>query len=267
VADEIALTGNPRFTGWFGAQVGGSAGPWCCKMTNLFYRRILETSEVGDLQSFKTHLARLCEEMGFELFSAIVMEGRPGWPWRSFMVGNAPAAWEASSMDVEDGRRDPFLKRLKRLSVPVIYDESLYLGEQCGDLWEAQIVHGYKTGIGAAVHLNGKHSMISFDRTLRLPSNENKLSRVLADLQLLTVHSHEAALRLLLPQPIGKVSLTDRQLDVLRWIAQGKTAWATAQILGLAERTVNGHLSAIYTKLDAGSQTQAVFNAVKLGLL
>ena len=237
------------------------------KMSQLFYRRILEISEVGDLASFRAQLTRICEEMGFGLFSAIVMEGRPGWPWRSFMLHNAPPAWDAAAMNVEDGRRDPFLRRLKSLSVPCTYDEALYVNEQCGDLWEEQAVYGFKTGIGAAVHLDGKHALIGFDRTERLPSDEASLTRMLADIQLLTVHAHEAIFRLMLPQPVGEVSLTERQRAVLQWIAQGKTAWATGQILGLAERTVNGHLSAIYSKLDAGSQTQAVFNAVKLGLL
>jgi DNA-binding CsgD family transcriptional regulator len=233
-------------------------------MSQTFYRRILEISEIDDLPSFRSQLASIGEEMGFGLYSAIVMEGRPGWPWRSFMVHNASPAWDAAAMDVESGRRDPFLRLLKTLSVPVTYDQALYVDAQCGDLWEEQVVHGYRVGIGAATHRDGKHAMISFDREEPLPGDESKRARLLADLQLLTVHAQDIALRLLLPQPATPVALTERQLDVLRWIALGKTAWATGQI---SERTVNGHLAAIYARLNAGSQTQAVFNAVTLGLL
>jgi DNA-binding CsgD family transcriptional regulator len=236
-------------------------------MSQLFYRRVMEVAEIGDRESLRRQLAWISEEMGFGLFTVILMQGRPGWPWRSFILGNIPAEWDAASMDSQSSRRDPFLQRSRRLSVPLAYDQSFYVGEGCGDLWEEQAMHGYKTGIGSAVHRDDKHTMVGFDRAEPLPNDEAKRARMLADLQFLSVHAHEAVVRALLPQEAAKVRLTDRQLDVLRWIAQGKTAWATGQILGVSERTVNGHLSAIYAKLDAGSQTQAVFNAVKLGLL
>jgi DNA-binding CsgD family transcriptional regulator len=238
------------------------------KMSHLFYRRIREIADVSDVESLRTQLACIGAEMGFGLYSAIVTKRRPGRPWRSFMVHNASPAWEAATRDAESSERDPFLNRMKRVSVPATYDQSFFVGADCGDLWEEQAAHGYKTGIGAALHLpEGKHALIGFDREEPLPGDETRLARLLADLQLLTVHAHEAAFRLLLPQSSGEVSLTERQLDVLRWIARGKTAWATGRILGLSERTVNGHLAAIYAKLDAGTQSQAVFNAVGLGLL
>jgi len=237
-------------------------------MRHSFYRRILEIGEVDTLASFRTELARIGEEMGFGLYSAIVMEGRPGWPWRSFMVHNASADWDGAAMDVSSGRRDPFLTRMKRQSVPSTYDQSFYVAAGCADLWEEQAAHGFKTGIGAAMHLpDGRHVLIGFDRDIPLPSDDARRARLLADVHLLNVQAHEAAIKLILRRPHHDVSLTERQLDVLRWIALGKTAWATGQILGVSERTVNGHLAAIYAKLNAGSQTQAVFNAVELGLL
>lgn len=238
------------------------------KMSQLLYSRICEIAEVPDLESLRKELASVSEEMGFGLYSANVMEGRPGWQWRSFMTHNAPPAWNEFAMDVEDGRRDPVLKRLKQVSVPIVYNQSMYVRENCADLWEQQAVYGYKCGIVTAVHLaEGKHVFIGFDRPEPLPTDEAKLTRMLGDLQLLAVHAHEAVIRLLLPRADAEVSLTDRQLEVLRWIASGKTAWATGQILGLSERGVHGHLAKIYEKLNAGNQSQAVFNAAALGLM
>jgi DNA-binding CsgD family transcriptional regulator len=245
-----------------------AANRFYSQMSQLFYRRILEIAEASDIDTFRGRLARIGEEMGFGLYSVLVTKSRPDRAWRSFMIHNASPAWEAATRDPETSERDPLLFRLKQGSVPITYDQAFYVRERCGDLWEEQAAHGYKTGIATAMHLpGGRHVLVGFDREERLPGSESKSARLLADLQLLTVHAHEAALRLMLPRTHGATSLTERQLDVLMWIARGKTAWATGQILGVSERTVNGHLAAIYAKLDAGSQPQAVFNAVKLGLL
>lgn len=61
--------------------------------------------------------------------------------------------------------------------------------------------------------------------------------------------------------------LTDRELDVLRGVASGHTARAIGLDLHLAERTVKGHLEAIYAKLDVSTGAAAVAAALRAGLL
>jgi len=60
-------------------------------------------------------------------------------------------------------------------------------------------------------------------------------------------------------------ALTERELEVLRLAAKGMTNKAIGQALDISDRTVQGHLANIYGKLDAGSRTEAVTEAVKLG--
>jgi LuxR family quorum-sensing system transcriptional regulator SinR len=56
--------------------------------------------------------------------------------------------------------------------------------------------------------------------------------------------------------------LTRREREILFWIANGKSYWETAQILGIAEGTVRIHLSSIRKKLDASNTTNAVAKAL-----
>jgi len=51
--------------------------------------------------------------------------------------------------------------------------------------------------------------------------------------------------------------LTDREIEVLYWIAQGKANRDIAQILNMSPRTVNKHLEQIYKKLDVDNRTSA----------
>lgn len=53
-----------------------------------------------------------------------------------------------------------------------------------------------------------------------------------------------------------------RELDCLRWIAAGKTAWEASVILGISERTVRFHLNAAREKMNCTTTTQAVARAV-----
>jgi DNA-binding NarL/FixJ family response regulator len=59
--------------------------------------------------------------------------------------------------------------------------------------------------------------------------------------------------------------LTERELDVLRLAAKGFTNKAIGAQLSISDRTVQGHLAKIYTKLGAASRTEAVMRAVTLG--
>ena len=60
-------------------------------------------------------------------------------------------------------------------------------------------------------------------------------------------------------------TLTDREHDVLRLTARGFTNKAIGIQLGISDRTVQGHLAHIFSKLRAASRTEAVMRAVSLG--
>ncbi|MBN2046681.1 MAG: response regulator transcription factor [Anaerolineaceae bacterium] len=62
-------------------------------------------------------------------------------------------------------------------------------------------------------------------------------------------------------------SLTDRELEVLTWVAKGLTNKGIGVQLGISARTVQGHLAHIYAKLQVASRTEAVMRGISLGLL
>jgi DNA-binding NarL/FixJ family response regulator len=62
-------------------------------------------------------------------------------------------------------------------------------------------------------------------------------------------------------------ALSDRELAVLRLVAQGSSNKEIALALFIAEGTVKNHLTNILTKLDARDRTQAALKARSLGLL
>jgi DNA-binding NarL/FixJ family response regulator len=57
------------------------------------------------------------------------------------------------------------------------------------------------------------------------------------------------------------IALNDREVEVLTWVARGKTSNEIAKILGLTKRTVDFHTDNARTKLDAATRTEAVLKA------
>jgi DNA-binding CsgD family transcriptional regulator len=55
----------------------------------------------------------------------------------------------------------------------------------------------------------------------------------------------------------SRFDLTPREVEVLNWIASGKTDRDIADILGMRPRTVNKHLEHIYVKLGVETRTAA----------
>jgi NarL family two-component system response regulator LiaR len=68
------------------------------------------------------------------------------------------------------------------------------------------------------------------------------------------------------PAPDPFEALTDRERDVLRLIAKGKSNKAIANTLELSVGTVKGYVSAVLAKLGARDRTQAALIAVRQGM-
>jgi DNA-binding NarL/FixJ family response regulator len=61
--------------------------------------------------------------------------------------------------------------------------------------------------------------------------------------------------------------LTERELEVIRALAQGMSDRQIASSLGISEKTVRNHTSNIYRKLHIFDRTQAVIYAVREGII
>lgn len=68
-------------------------------------------------------------------------------------------------------------------------------------------------------------------------------------------------------EKIGAELLTERELEVLKLAAQGMSNRDIARELHLSIRTVQAHLSTIFTKMGVGSRTEAVVQALQRGWL
>ena len=87
-------------------------------------------------------------------------------------------------------------------------------------------------------------------------------------LTLVAIAAFHAARRLAGPTvPTAVPHLSSRELQVMRWVASGRRQADIALMLGLSERTVEGHLRRIRKRLGATSTAQAMHFIVRTGSL
>ena len=231
------------------------------------YSSVLQSRSRED---FREEVVRFTAGLGFSTVSALAVIDH-GIDRSEFVsIDNAPAGFTDAMHDVRNMRRDPVMQHCRRQSVPIIWDQATYTNLGLGEMWEEQAKFGYCTGIAMALHLpEGRHFALGVERDRALPEDHIELTRLVADLQLFAVHALDAAMRVLTPAPvqIERPSLTPRELEVLRWTMEGKTAWEVGAILGIAERTAVLHVSNAMHKLGCVNKHQAVLKALRLGLI
>jgi DNA-binding CsgD family transcriptional regulator len=94
-------------------------------------------------------------------------------------------------------------------------------------------------------------------------------TETLCSLKLLSIQFYDCYQRLKSLRPTAgfRVHLTNREKEILQWVAQGKSNTVIGDILNISERTVNFHLQQAYQKLHTCSRTTAVLKAIRLGLI
>lgn len=122
--------------------------------------------------------------------------------------------------------------------------------------------------IGFGIPLRGTRGAIAgfglASNTRQLDLDQNALSRM----NLISQQFYQVFLSLerrsdLKPAP----RLSEREQEILKWCANGKTRWEIGRILGVSENTVNYHLRSIFSKLDTNNITVAVLHALHSGLI
>ena len=91
-----------------------------------------------------------------------------------------------------------------------------------------------------------------------------------ADLELLRIAAETSYLRyceLIVADTADLPRLSSRELDVLHWMAQGKSNAAIARELDLSQETVDTYVRRIFAKLDVSDRTSAVIKGVTRGLI
>jgi LuxR family transcriptional regulator, quorum-sensing system regulator SolR len=210
-----------------------------------------------------------CEvsRLGFDFCSFGMKAPVPLVAPRVLWCSNYPEAWQKRYEEQAYLRRDPTVGHAITSDQALLWSDEVFA--QCPELRsEARafgLVHGW------AQPRRDAHGMVSLLTCVRGEPeiDAEELSVKGARVQWLSHLCHEGMRKHWETALSGNpdTALTDRELDVLRWSCDGKTAADMAQIIGISLATVNFHLRNACTKLGTSNKTAAAVRAALLGLL
>lgn len=186
---------------------------------------------------------------------------------KTFLLNSYPTAWREQYARADYLRIDPTVQHGRQSQKPLVWSGAIFAPTP--KLWEDARSFGLcigwsqssldAVGVGGMLTLSRSHEELS---ALELASQEIKL-RWLVNI------AHLSLARILNARLVGKTqrSLTAREVEVLKWTADGKTSGDISDLLDVSENTVNFHIKNAVTKLETANKTAAVVRAAMLGLL
>lgn len=212
-------------------------------------------------------LARAAKELGYEYCALGMRLPLPFSNPRTVMFSNYPQAWQQRYQSEQYLRTDPTVAQGMTSTRPMLWSEALFASSR--PLWEDARAHGLQVGWAQPTHdLKGVASLLTFSRSGE-PIGRSEFDANAQKMHWLAQAAHAALANILAARPdgIGPVRLTEREIEVLRWAADGKTASESAEILAISERTVIFHIDNALRKLGAANKTAGVLKAAMLRLI
>ncbi|MDO4637296.1 MAG: autoinducer binding domain-containing protein [Lautropia sp.] len=182
------------------------------------------------------------------------------------LINNYPEIWQKRYRQAGYLKQDPRLHRCIHTNRPVIWNDELFAdapalwhdARQCG------LCHGWSQPLPDVPAGAGVLSLVRPLQALTARELNSKASQMqwLAHVTHTLLshrirHDHAAHIR----------QLTDREIEVLKWTADGKSSQDIADILKLSKNTVDFHIKNTVKKLNVPNKTAAVVQALILGLI
>lgn len=187
------------------------------------------------------------------------------------LLSKWPAEWERRYQAKRYIHVDPVIDQIRYATDPFLWREAANARNAKAGLivFEEARTFGLNDGFCVPFHrLNRTEAGVSFGGARFTLSNDQR-----AALHLVALYAMSSLKAIARKEPKpdqrvkGKNSLSAREIECLKWTADGKTAWEISMILSLSNRTVEKYLCEAATKLGAVNRVQCVAEALRRGII
>lgn len=213
------------------------------------------------------YIAEAARTLGFEFCVHGLRLPLPITKPRTAFFSNYPPAWLQRYQERNYIEIDPTVSHGMRSSDSVVWSDEFFAAAP--QMWEEAKSFGVRHGWAQSRRdAEGSYSMLIVARS-EGEITKDELEHIEPRLQWLVHMSHRAMKSACVGSDVVSthIDLSDREIDVLRWTAEGKTSAEIATILDISERTVNFHVNSVVAKLGATNKTSAAVRAAMLGLI
>ncbi|NKB44916.1 MAG: hypothetical protein GKS03_11625 [Alphaproteobacteria bacterium] len=234
---------------------------------------------LDSVENFAKLLGRSCEALGCgsyaytSLNTETILRSKLSETVDDMMVvSNLDSSWMEHYIKENYSISDPVMMDAIKARQPIIWTEDYRFDTLSAD--EAQMMadahdFGVERGMAVPIHgPSGELGMLCVYAEMQDKDFRSHVDATKHEMHLIAHYAHSVAQTKLrragAPKPI---LLTDREVEILRWTAEGKTAWEIGSILTISERTVNFHLQNAMVKFGVHNKTHAAAKAMSYGML
>lgn len=185
---------------------------------------------------------------------------------KTIMLNNYPVRWQECYVSKNYLAIDPTVLHGAKAQIPLIWEDDVFASAL--GLWEEAQSFGLRIGWAQSnLDVLGVGGMLTLSRSCGKLTNSELASQE-RKWRWLTIISHLSLSRIFISkladtQPV----LTAREIEVLKWTADGKTSGEISDIIAVSEATVNFHIKNAVCKFQTANKTAAVVRAAMLGML
>jgi LuxR family quorum sensing-dependent transcriptional regulator len=225
---------------------------------------------VRNPKELMTVLAEVGEQFGFAKACAIASVPRANRNFAEYCYAERwPAGWHERYLERRYLGDDPVIKRLRQGGEPFAWHEVAVVRDKdnkaaaiMGEAGEFELRAGFNVPIQA---VKGELATVVFAGDRFDLAWEDRPA-----LLLIAIYAHDKMRELMGVRPMHPQQqrpLTPREIEVLKWTAEGKTSQDIADILSVSLPTVQSHIANLCRKLDVVTRAQATARAVRWGIL
>jgi len=231
------------------------------------YTSLIDLAKMPKGQTdFVQQLSAVCDTLGLDYASYASTNPISG---KVHAFTTYPDAWKEHYMGERFHLVDPTLKAASRSIAPVDWQRLRQDPGFQSVFHRARDFNLPESGLTVPVRGPfGDTGLLSVTSDLTTPDWIKLKGQVIQQLQTLAVNLHDTVMHSeRLSYLLGRAALSAREVEILQWIAAGKSQQDVGDILSISVRTVEVHIRSSREKLCTLTTAQAVGRAVSLGLI
>ncbi|MEK6306128.1 MAG: transcriptional regulator SdiA [Pantoea dispersa] len=225
-----------------------------------------EFQALSEVLQLKSLLQKHVEALGFDAFAFLVQHPVPFTRPRIFLFSTYPQSWVKRYESENYYAVDPVLMLCQQPGRGVEWTRDLFTG--AGNLWAEANAAGLVSGFScSAMALNRAIGILSIASQQPSQTQHRRVElevqlHFLAELSLLVLDRLNDGSMVVLSNDFSQ-----RELEILKWTAEGKTSAEISLILAISEHTVNFHQKNMQKRFNVSNKTQIACYAAAIGLI
>lgn len=226
------------------------------------------STESATVETLQLLFDEFCEVFGLSYLTYYAIDA-PMINGGTYLVTNYSESWKNHYFKNEYQKVDPVLSFARNRLTPLDWSDLPPFEGPAKKFFSDAFRHGVGR-FGMTVPIRGKYgelALISVNAETSAPEWKRKWHGSVPDYTFFAYLLHLRILRTIGAADKPTPQLTRQEAEVMRWAVRGKSAWDTAKLMGLKERTVHFYVRKICIKLEVATKTQAVARAVREHLI